>query len=53
MFRVTDLGASKCWYGFIYTCNQSKFPLNSRINPKMEGIEVFGRDDCTLRLEPG
>ena len=38
---MQDLDLLKCWYGFIYTHNLSKFVLEETMKPKLEGLEVI------------
>ena len=38
---MQDLDLLKCWYGFIYTHNLSKFVLEETMKPNLEGLEVI------------
>jgi hypothetical protein len=40
VYRVTDLQSLDCWYGLIYTRNDSKLPLKEAVNPILSGLEV-------------
>jgi len=41
VIRVSDLEALNCWYGYIYTENNSPYELNETITPKLDGLEVI------------
>ena len=38
--RISDVESLNCWYGFIYTMNNSKHQLSETIRPGLEGLEV-------------
>ncbi len=42
-YRIISLEATDCWYGFIYTRNESVHNIKEEITPKIEGLEVMGR----------
>jgi len=48
VYRVTDLNQSKCWYGMIYTRNDSGYELKEEIKPTLDGLEVLGRPDTNV-----
>lgn len=52
-YRVTDLNESKCWYGFIYTKNDSGYELKEDIKPTLKGLEVFGRSSTIIQVPSG
>jgi len=33
-----DIESLDCWYGFIYYKNDSKYELNERVEPVLEGL---------------
>jgi hypothetical protein len=41
VYRVTDVEALDCWYGFIYTKNQSPYRLKETLRPQLKGLEVI------------
>lgn len=45
--RVSDVECLNCWYGFIYTQNNSIHKLTETMRPNLEGLEVIhpGMDD--------
>lgn len=53
VYRVSDLNSSKCWYGFIYTRNDSGYELKENIKPELDGLEVYGRNDCSMVMPSG
>lgn len=38
--RISDVQGLNCWYGYIYTCNNSEHELTETIRPALEGLEV-------------
>ena len=46
VYRVSDVEASECWYGFIYTNNQSPYRLKEIITPQLKGLEVIYPPNC-------
>ena len=40
VYRITDVECLDCWYGFIYTANNSPYKLKETIRPTLEGLEV-------------
>ena len=40
VYRVTDVECLDCWYGFIYTANESGHVLRERLTPELTGLEV-------------
>ena len=40
VYRISDVEALSCWYGFIYTMNNSPYELRETIRPTLEGLEV-------------
>jgi hypothetical protein len=60
VYRISDVESLGCWYGFIYTMNNSKYQLKETIRPTLEGLEVVhpalsGEEgtDVELDLQPG
>lgn len=53
------MDATDCWYGFIYTLNNSKYELKEKLSPKLEGCEAIwpvqqGKGGSfELNLKPG
>ena len=41
VFRITDMDATECWYGFIFTSNNSKYRLKEKLTPRLSGAEVI------------
>ena len=41
-YRVISLEASNCWFGFIYTMNDSVQTIEEEITAQLEGLEVMG-----------
>lgn len=39
--RVQDVESLPCWYGYIYTENNSEHRLKETLRPEFEGITVF------------
>ena len=40
VIRISDVEALNCWYGFIYTKNNSQFPMTETMRPNLQGLEV-------------
>lgn len=40
VIRISDVECLDCWYGFIYTQNNSKYALRETIRPALEGLVV-------------
>ena len=40
VFRVTDVESLDCYYGFIYTKNESEYRLKETIRPHLKGLEI-------------
>ena len=40
VFRLTDVESLDCWYGYIYTKNDSPYRLKETIKPQLDGLEV-------------
>ena len=40
VYRVTDVESLDCYYGFIYTKNNSKYRLKETIRPNLKGLEI-------------
>jgi hypothetical protein len=43
VYRINDISASKCWYGFSYLKNDSSYPIKENATPELKGFEVIGR----------
>jgi len=56
VYRVTDVESINCWYGFIYTRNDSQYMLAETIRPNLNGLEVnwptIEGEDIELRIPP-
>lgn len=58
VYRVSDVECLDCWYGFIYTKNDSKYKLTETMRPNLEGLEVVHPlpdedSDIVFSIEPG
>ena len=51
MVRISSLDALDCWYGFIYTNNQSQYNLRESLSLELEGLELIHTDGKTYRSE--
>ena len=40
VYRVSDVESLDCYYGFIYTKNNSKYRLKETIRPHLKGLEI-------------
>ena len=40
VFRVSDVESIDCWYGYIYTQNNSPYRLQETVRPQLSGLEV-------------
>ena len=40
VFRVSDVQSIDCWYGYIYTQNNSPYRLQETVRPQLTGLEV-------------
>ena len=38
--RISDVESIDCWYGYIYTKNDSPYRLKETLRPQLEGLEV-------------
>ena len=45
VYRVADINASKCWYGFNYLRNDSQYSIKELVSPELTGFEVVGKDE--------
>ena len=41
VIRVSDVESLECWYGYIYTQNNSKYRLQETVRPQLNGLEVI------------
>lgn len=41
VFRVQDIESLNCWYGYIYTENNSSKMLQEKLRPQLQGISVI------------
>lgn len=58
VYRISDVECLDCWYGFIYTKNESKYKLTETMRPNLEGLEVVypqpdEDSDIVFSIEPG
>lgn len=44
VYRINDISASKCWFGFSYLKNDSSYPIKEIAQPELKGFEVVGKD---------
>ena len=49
--RISSLEALDCWYGFIYTTNQSQYTLRESLTLELEGLELIHTDGKTYQRE--
>jgi hypothetical protein len=45
VYRINDISASKCWLGFSYLRNDSKFAIKETALPELKGFEVVGKQE--------
>ena len=43
--RVQDFDSLNCWYGYIYTLNDSAYTLRETINLELQGIKALEPSD--------
>ena len=48
VIRVSDVESLDCWYGLIYTQNNSPYRLKETVRPDLQGLEI-----CYPALSPG
>ena len=64
VFRVTDIDPLRnisldCWYGYIYTRNDSPYRLQETLRPQLDGLEVVwpmiaeGQEDIEIDVPAG
>ena len=58
VIRISNVECLNCWYGFIYTRNDSQFRLTETMRPTLEGLEVIypplvDDQDIEFSIEPG
>ena len=58
VIRISDVECLNCWYGFIYTQNNSQFRLTETMRPTLEGLEVIyppmvNEEDIEFSVDPG
>ena len=41
VIRISNVECLNCWYGFIYTRNDSQYRLTETMRPTLEGLEVI------------
>ena len=46
VMRIQDIESLPCWYGFVYTQNNSEHPLSETLSLELEGLEVDYPRDC-------
>ena len=56
--RISNVECLGCWYGFIYTKNNSQYRLTETMRPTLEGLEVIhpemvDEQDIEFSIEPG
>ena len=56
-YRITAIEGIDCWYGFIYTQNDSDFNMRESVTPELEGLEIawpFGKQSGeTIEIDMG
>ena len=40
VIRISDVESLDCWYGYIYTLNNSPYRLKETLKPQLTGLEV-------------
>ena len=40
VWRISDVESLNCYYGFIYTRNESKYRLKETVRPQIKGLEI-------------
>lgn len=59
VIRVSDVESLDCWYGYIYTYNNSPYRLQETLRPALTGLEVVyppmtpGQEDIELDIPAG
>lgn len=59
VIRVSDVESLDCWYGYIYTQNNSPYRLQETVRPQLEGLEVVwpplpeGEEDVEIDVKAG
>ena len=53
VWRITDIESLDCWYGLIYTKNESPHRLKETLRPQLEGIDVIypEKEDEDIELD--
>jgi len=45
VYLISNLDASKCWYGFSYLRNDSNYPIKEIAKPELDGLEIVGKTE--------
>ena len=58
VIRISDVECLNCWYGFIFTQNNSKYKLTETMRPALEGLQVVyppmdDEQDIDFSIQPG
>ena len=59
VLRIQDIDSLPCWYGYVYTQNNSEHPLSETLSLELEGLEVdyprdcVGQTDLNIEVLPG
>jgi len=54
VYRILDVESTGCWYGFVYTKNDSAYQLRESFTPKLTGaVAVWPIFDSTIELNLG
>jgi len=59
VLRVSDVESLDCWYGYIYTRNNSPYRLQETVKPQLSGLEVVwpylpeGEDEIEIDVPAG
>ena len=59
VIRISDVESVNCWYGYIYTRNESPYRLQETVRPSLNGLEVVwpplppGEEDIEIDVAAG
>ena len=51
VLRICSLDALECWYGFIFTKNESPYKLSETLSLQLEGLQVVCADSQVITNE--
>ena len=56
VWRVSEINACKCWYGFVYTNNPTDYVLRETFTPQLQGLAVIhppmDGENVELEIQP-